>query len=111
MRYLPIILLSCALLMACSDDDGETIEDVCNARCEKDKAKCITYYNTCLSWCKTKATDANMKYIAGCGMCVAKSFGYYFDPSTGQCLGPQFKTATDKSCIPSCFLPDGGAGY
>jgi hypothetical protein len=110
MRIILTVLLSCALLCACSDDDGDSIEEVCNAKCALDgHPLCSSFHSQCVGTCKILAADADKKYLSGCGLCVANSFSWYDDSS--QCYGFQKKTPTDKACVPKCFLPDGGPGY
>ncbi len=111
MRHILILILGLAIaLCGCSDDDkGESITDVCSEKCDVNKSQCIQHYNLCISKCKTVSSDADKNFITGCGLCVAKSFKYFIDSSG--CHGPMNKTPTDKECMPSCFLPDGGPGY
>ncbi len=133
MRRTIVALTVCsvvALLGACSDTDEDPIGDECAKRCTID-SKHACYSKTingvpaqtqCINDCKSLsgAAEKDPKYYAGCGLCVATTFGYSLKtdppcdtkPNDPQCCyGRTYKGPTDKECISKCFEPDGGAAY
>lgn len=110
MRMILTVLLSSALLFACSDD-GLTIEEVCLEKCEINRSKCQANYGTCLNTCKTYSADMESKYLAGCGLCVASTFKYFIMPDGTCAVGVVKGQPSGKECASKCFLPDGGPGY
>ncbi len=130
------LLLACSLLLlaapACSDDEEDPILSRCNKQCAIDKTHhCFTYTQTdpvtlkslpakeyCLQKCQQTAGDAEKRYQAGCGLCIAGGIGYSVKsdtvcqsgtPDVSCCWGVISSYLPDDSnCSATCLEADGG---
>lgn len=118
------------LVVGCSGDDEDPVPAACDNACNvasshpcarKTNALGETTVEECKTKCKALAAQAEAKWLSGCGVCIASTFGYATkkdapcdkDPSNPVCCyGVSFESATDKTCLSKCFEPDGGyAGW